>query len=41
MNIFERILVATDLSDPSVWDLGFGRKIPIIGKIKFIQGIQP
>jgi tetrathionate reductase subunit A len=41
LNTGDQARIVSPTNTEGVWDLGFGRKIPIIGKIKVIQGIRP
>jgi tetrathionate reductase subunit A len=41
LNPGDQARIVSPTNTEGVWDLGFGRKIPIIGKIKVIQGIRP
>jgi anaerobic selenocysteine-containing dehydrogenase len=37
----DRVKVVSASNPDGVWDLGFGNKVPMIGKVKAIEGIRP
>ncbi|MCA1743199.1 MAG: molybdopterin-dependent oxidoreductase [Desulfonatronovibrio sp.] len=37
----DKVRVVSPTNTEGIWDLGFGRKLPMIGKVKIIQGIRP
>ena len=37
----DKVRVVSPTNTEGVWDLGYGRKLPMVGKVKIIQGIRP